>query len=116
MRGVYNLFFNVFFFIQDFSVNMASVSLKLKMPIDNIHMEGTLSQICYLGLSLNFILENFSSTSPFVECIFFIIILYKSGHNRGVSYRLLRSCSLQAGHMVMLFSHKGSNHSGAPSA
>ena len=37
---------------------MASSTLKLYRLIDNIHLEGTVSQIFYLGLSLNFMSKN----------------------------------------------------------
>ena len=40
------------FLIQDIFYKIASITLKLGGLQDNVHREGTVSQICYLGLSL----------------------------------------------------------------
>ena len=42
---ILNLFFNFYFLIQDCSLNIALISFKLYEHIDNIHPEGTVSQI-----------------------------------------------------------------------
>ena len=47
-----------YFFIQDFSLNITWILLILYRHVHNIHMEGTVSQIFYLGLSFIFILKN----------------------------------------------------------
>ena len=49
-------FFN--FLIQDFSFTKAYISLKFYKHVHNIHLEGTVYQIFYLGPSFDFMLKN----------------------------------------------------------
>ena len=37
---------------------MAHIFLEFYKHVENIHMEGTVSQICYLALSFNFMQKN----------------------------------------------------------
>ena len=48
-KGILNLFFHFYFFIQDCSLNIALISFKLYKHIDNIHLEGTVSQNFNIG-------------------------------------------------------------------
>ena len=45
------------FLIQDFSFTMAHISLKFYKHVYTIHLEGTVSQILYLGLSFDVMLK-----------------------------------------------------------
>ena len=47
-------FFNFYFLNQDISLNIYFPSIKIHILIENILMEGTVSQNVYLGLSFNF--------------------------------------------------------------
>ena len=53
-----NLFFNFYFLIQDFSLNVTLIFSKLDMHIHNIHLEGTVSQIFYIGPCFIFMTKN----------------------------------------------------------
>ena len=55
---IFNLCFHFYFFIQDFSLNMPLINLKLYKPADNIQEEGTVSQIFYLGPCYSFMSKN----------------------------------------------------------
>ena len=57
IKGLFNLKpnFSLYFLIQDFSLNMALILMKLYKHVANIHLGGTVSQIFYLGLSFSFI-------------------------------------------------------------
>ena len=46
-----NRFFNFYFLIQDISFKNYITSMKFHMPNENIHLEGTVSQNFYIGLS-----------------------------------------------------------------
>ena len=46
-----NRFFDFYFFIQDFSLNIALILLRFYTHVHNIHMEGTVSQIFDMGPS-----------------------------------------------------------------
>ena len=52
------LFFYFIFFNQDFEFTIMSPTLYFCYPIDNIHFEGTVSQILDLGLSFYFMSKN----------------------------------------------------------
>ena len=52
------VFFHFYFLIKDFSFTVAYISLKFSKHVHNIHLEGILSQISYLGLSYDFMLKN----------------------------------------------------------
>ena len=53
-RRIFNLLFHFYFLIHDFSLNMLLINLILYTLIDNSQMEGTVSQIFYLGPGYNF--------------------------------------------------------------
>ena len=53
-----NLFFHFYFLAKDFSLNTVAMHLKFYTHVDNILMEGTVSQIFYLGLSFDFMTKN----------------------------------------------------------
>ena len=53
-EGILNLFFHFYFLIQDCSLSIALISFKLYKHIDNIHLEGTLSQNFNIGPSFVF--------------------------------------------------------------
>ena len=50
--------FTLLFFIVHISTNFALGGLKFSMHVTNIHGEGTVSQIFYLGLSICFMSKN----------------------------------------------------------
>ena len=56
LKGKYffKLLFHFYFLIQDFSLTMSLINLKLYKLIDINQMEGTVSQIFYLGPGYNF--------------------------------------------------------------
>ena len=45
--AIENNFFHFYFLIQEFSFNIAPIDLKFYKHVENIHYEGTLSQIFY---------------------------------------------------------------------
>ena len=49
-----DLFFHFYFLIQDSSLNIALIFLKLYKHVDNINLKGTLSQISDIGPSFIF--------------------------------------------------------------
>ena len=49
-----NSFFDINFLNEDFSTDIADREPKFCFPILHIHLEGTVSQIFYLGFSLYF--------------------------------------------------------------
>ena len=51
---------------------MALIVTKLGMVVDNSHMEGTVSQILYLGLGFHFMLKNGKIWVNFSYFIFYI--------------------------------------------
>ena len=51
-------FFHFYFSIQDFSLNIAFIILKVYQHVHNIHLEETVSQFLYTGLSFLFMLKN----------------------------------------------------------
>ena len=51
---IFNLLFHFYFLIQDLSLNMPLINLKLCKLIDTNQMEGTVSQNFYLGPGYNF--------------------------------------------------------------
>ena len=50
----FNLLFHFYFLIQDFSLKMPLINLKLYKLVNNNQMEGTVSQILYLGPGYDF--------------------------------------------------------------
>ena len=52
------LFFHFYFLNRDFPFTFISPPLQVGNLVDNIHLEGTVSQIFHLGLSYHFILKN----------------------------------------------------------
>ena len=50
--------FHFYFFNKGISLNIKVKILKLSTDVMNIHMEGSVSQIFYLGLSFCFIKKN----------------------------------------------------------
>ena len=66
----FKTYFSTFiFFIQDSSLNMALILFKLYKYIDNIHLEGTVSQNFDIGPSVIFMSKNGKIF------LFFIIII-----------------------------------------
>ena len=55
--------------IQDFSLNMKLINYSL---IDNIHLDGTVSQILDIGLSFDFMRKNGKILLIFSSLIFYI--------------------------------------------
>ena len=53
-----NLFFHFYFLNKDISLNIRVRELRFGTYLNNIHMEGTVSPIFYLGLSFYFIPKN----------------------------------------------------------
>ena len=51
---MFNLLFHFYFLIQDFSLNMPLINLKIYNLIDTNQMEGTVSLIFSLGRGYNF--------------------------------------------------------------
>ena len=54
-REIKNQLFNMYFLIEDISLNNTFRSIQFLTHIHNIHMEGTVSQIFDLGISFCFI-------------------------------------------------------------
>ena len=54
-QKIKDLFFHFYFFNMDILLNDELLVMKFYIDVKNIHMEGTVSQIFYLGLSFNFI-------------------------------------------------------------
>ena len=57
------------FMIQDFSLNMKLINYSL---IDNIHLDGTVSQILDIGLRFDFMRKNGKILLIFSSLIFYI--------------------------------------------
>ena len=55
---ILSLFFHFYFFIQDFSLTIGLTILKLDKAIDNIHLEGTVSQNFDISPSFIFMSKN----------------------------------------------------------
>ena len=51
---ILSLFFHFYFSIQDFSLNIGLTFLKLDRAVDNIHLEGIVSQNCDIDPSFIF--------------------------------------------------------------
>ena len=54
-QKIKDLFFHFYFLNMDILLNNELPVMKFCTDVKNIHMEGTLSQIFYLGLGFNFI-------------------------------------------------------------
>ena len=67
-----NLFFHFYFLNQVFYFTIMSLSLLLWYLIDNMHLEGTVSQIFYVGPSFNFMTKNGKHFAIFCNYIFLI--------------------------------------------
>ena len=65
-----NLFFDKIFLNFHFSVTIAYKDLKFCLLSLHIHLEGTVSQIFYLGLSFYFMSKNGKPFLKFVSIIF----------------------------------------------
>ena len=57
-RQIKCLFFHFYFLNMDILLNNKPPVIKLYTGVINTHVEGTLSQISYLGLSFSFIWKN----------------------------------------------------------
>ena len=57
-QKIKDLFVHFYFLNMDILLNNDLPEMKFCTDVENIHMEGTMSQIFYLGLSFNLILKN----------------------------------------------------------
>ena len=53
-----NLFSHFYFLNKEISLNIKARLMQFYTHVKNIHIEGTVSQICDIGLSFNFMSKN----------------------------------------------------------
>ena len=73
----FNRFFLLLIFGQDFSLNILYIYMKSSGDVNNISVEGTLSQISYVGSSFHFIRKNEKLLVYFLKHFFLDFIKQK---------------------------------------
>ena len=65
-----NLFFHFYFLNPDFKLTIISTTLQLCSLLDNVYLEGTVSQIFYIGPSFYFLAKKGKHFAIFCNLIF----------------------------------------------